>query len=387
MKSAYSALLRRVCIVFPVVFTVLNLALNLAAVQKPPAQTGPSIAGLYRGTLATQQIVLEVDDSGSGRYFYSRIGKAIKLKGARLPDGAFRIREYGEKGPSGAEWKLTAGDGGQISGSFCKCDVRQAAAPGAKPPLPISMTKAAAGVSYDDLLLDFPLQTGAEVVTSEQIAWAMQTDTRFKVSMPHITRFPDKTVMDKVNGDLAARLRKSRLATAAEFQGDPESGSFSEEVRVGLLSRDIFSLWLIDDSYSPGAAHPDGSSGTVTYNMHTGGDFDWAKFFRSAEEIGKAAADAKPPEDGAALDALHAALVNLALKSRAKPPEGCEDTEDMVWESGDHPSMFFDKDGLSLTYEMPHAVMGCGEGFIIPYSQLAPFVRKDSPLYSMVAGK
>jgi hypothetical protein len=48
--------------------------------------------------------------------------------------------------------------------------------------------------------------------------------------------------------------------------------------------------------------------------------------------------------------------------------------------------MFFQTEGLSLLYELPHAIAVCGEGFVIPYSQLRPLVRKDSPLYYLVAG-
>ncbi|HWZ44681.1 MAG TPA: hypothetical protein VNW97_14490 [Candidatus Saccharimonadales bacterium] len=109
--------------------------------QGNPSDRTDVSGALYSGMLGSQAIVLEVVQGGNtfeGRYFYKRIGKAIRLKGTRLPDGEFRVREYLGAKPSGAEWRLAASQD-EASGFFCKCDARAVAAPGAKPPLSITM--------------------------------------------------------------------------------------------------------------------------------------------------------------------------------------------------------------------------------------------------------
>ncbi|HWZ44678.1 MAG TPA: hypothetical protein VNW97_14475 [Candidatus Saccharimonadales bacterium] len=345
---------------------------------------GKEASGLYIGTLGPQQVVLEIRQGGAafaGRYFYSRIGKAIPLKGTRLPSGEFRAREMPGGKANGAEW-LLATSGNDASGYFCKCDVRAPAAPGAKAPLSITMARAAKGLTYKDLLLDFPLKLDPEVQVSNEVAWVMQTDTRFKASMPRLTRFPDKKIMEKVNADLDAKLKESRLHSAVQFQGDaPEEGEWNEEIKVGLVSRDVLSLRIVDFYSVPDTAYPDASVSTRIYDLHTGGEFDFEKFFIKSEELPKVKVE--DPEDAAEApgERLNNRLAALYLKHYGKPPEGCEDKEDEILNGAGNPHLYFEKEGLSVEYELAHAIRGCGEARIIPYRELEPLVRKDGRMH------
>ncbi|MBZ5522459.1 MAG: hypothetical protein LAP21_09490 [Acidobacteriia bacterium] len=381
----------------PIVFVLLALSFATAAGAwqmgggarkqgNPP--DGSDVSGaLYSGTLGSQRIVLEITQGNAtfkGRYFYMRYGKAIPLKGTRLPDGEFRVREFPDGKPNGAEWLLSASQG-EASGFFCKCDVRVPAAPGAKPPLSISMGRAAAGMTYQDLLLDFPLKTDPEVSVGSDVAWALRSDTRFKAAMPQLTRFPDKKVMDKVNAELDAKLKESRLNSAEQFQGDPEATEWEETLTVGLVSREVLSMNRVDFSNSPGTAHPDASTVPLTYDLRTGEIFDFKTFFRESGEIHvDEAKSADEAEYQWPSDPLNRELVKLFLKHEGKPVEGCEDSEEEILSHADNPILCFEKQGLAVGYELSHATQGCGEARIIPYKELGPLVRKDSPLHSLV---
>ncbi|MBZ5522458.1 MAG: hypothetical protein LAP21_09485 [Acidobacteriia bacterium] len=403
MNSEKMKSLSRFCVLLVLVAAglIANAAQKLSAGGGAAVAAGGALGGLYRGTLASQSIVLEVSQAGTnveGRYFYSRIGKAIGLKGTRLPDGSFRLREIQGKKASGAEWRLTA-SGAQASGFFCKCDVRLPAAPGAKLRQKISMERAAQGVTYNDLLLDFPLQEGPEQRVNDEIAWAMQTDTRFKAEMPHLIRFPDKAVMAKVNADLAARLKSSRQSSAEQFQsvdgegsGDEDSGGegsdFSQSVHVGLVSREIFSMSTTDYWYSAGTPHPNITTEVLIYNLLAGGEpFDFQDFFRESEQI-EVDKSTENKEDDARLplDNLDRELVKRYLKHYGKTPAECnEDDKEEIMRAS--PTMFFDKDGLSVEYELSYARRDCGESVIIPYYELGPLVRNDSRLHYLVEGR
>jgi hypothetical protein len=350
-----------------------------------PSDRSDVSGALYSGTLGAQAIVLEITqgkDTFEGRYFYKRIGKAILLKGTRLPDGDFRVREYAGKKPSGAEWKLSTSKG-EASGYFCKCDVRTPAAAGAKPPLSITMGRAAAGVTYNDLLLDYPLKSDPEVRVSEDVGWAMQTDTRFKVSMPTLTRFPDKKVMEKVNADLAAKMKAGRLASAEQFQitdaegEDAPSSDFTQSVFVGLVSREILSMTIDQYRSEAGMLHPEQTTEVFNYDLFTGDAFNFDGFFLAPEKI---AADNKSGDGPATVEE---ALARLYLKHWGKSLEQCDEgTKNEVMQAT--PMMYFGKEGLSVEYELSYATRACGEPVAIPYSELIPLVRKDSRLRYLV---
>src|SRR5437764_4283157 len=233
------------------------MALIVWLVVLSPLALAQGIDGVYRGTLGTQEIIVQIssqeitfiDRTGAeesyplqGRYFYRRYGKEILLVGSRLEDGSIRIQEFSEGFASGAEWRLTI-NGDKASGVFCKCDVRQQSSAAARR-VPIVMTRISTvpDQAYHGLLLAFPLKSSAEVRVNDQIAYVVQTDPRFKASLPQLTRFPDAAVMARVNQDLSKELNKARL-WAAECLEDAQAvrrgGDWSQEASVTLLTRDI----------------------------------------------------------------------------------------------------------------------------------------------------
>ena len=355
----------------------------------------PAIDGVYRGTLGKQGIVLEIHpfesdagDTYGGRYFYRRHGTAIPLKIEVVAGGKLRVLEYHDGAPTGAEW-LLAVSGDKAAAEFCSCDVRNAAAFASATHAKIVLTLIAGTrnqpheAAYNAQLLDFPLTDGPEIRVAGRIAYVMQTDPRFSLSLPHLTQFPDAAVMRKVNSGLAKALDDRRLEVAdCRFLGEQSGGAdWQEEYRLALLNRDVLSIGGSASIQCGGGAHPADSVGVLIYDLHTGEPFDFAAnpqaFFRSAE----------PP-----WNELHDLYVKYAKLSQTMPEEcrpaggdEADDVYDLNFDVVGH--LYFDAKGLAIDPRdsVPHAVAACFEEVVIPYSEIRPFVRPDSPFYPLMA--
>lgn len=358
----------------------------------PALADAPGLEGVYRGTLGTQEIVLEigsVEGSGGetydGRYFYRRHGVAIPLAIERQGDGSLYLKEIRDREPTGAEWRLSiAGD--KATGEFCKCDVSEPTA-SAKPRAAISLTAlgAAGSGAQDELyrreLLDFPLTPGAEIRVDEHIAYVMERDPRFGAALPRLTRFPDAAAMAKVNDDLRRALSDLRLEAAECLFGaqtaSPGAAYWQQSYRVALLDRDVLSIggWVGHECGD--SAYPNDTIGSLIYNLRTGERFDFernaAEFFRSPS-----------PDYDARMGESLPTLVALYEKHRGKPTGICKDASLDIDVRG---RMYFAKDGLVIDPHdsVAHAYAGCVGARTIPYSEIRDLVRADSPFYSLVS--
>jgi hypothetical protein len=267
-----------------------------------------SINGIYSGVIDSRQIALEIgavsenryieDETrllnGSlapnqtaypfeGRYFDRDKGVALLVEARRLPDGSVRVREYKSHLPTGDEWRLRF-TGDHAEGFFCQCDVSQEDET-SKPHSPISLKRVSKGFDpnfdweynfghlvnqeYYDLLLDFPIKNGPEVRVNRRIAYIVQTDPRFDVKMPHITRFPNKAIMEEVNAELQIRLKYRRLWAANCAEADFHlPGGVGETLHV-VLTRNILRMRR-ESAYICGWPAPKSDVETVTFNMRTG---------------------------------------------------------------------------------------------------------------------
>lgn len=370
---------------------IFGMAVALPVEARSIDAAGLEFDGLYRGTLAHQRIVLEVQQVGDkirGRYFYPRHGHAIRFAGMRLADGSFRLREYQGERPNGAEWRLKV-SGDLAKGAFCRCDLRRRAEPGTVGQQPISLTLAPGDVTYDDLLLDFPLRQGPIITVNRKIAYAMREDTRFHAVMPYLLRFPDHQIREKVNADLEARLRQNRLSLASPFQtfeggnvdgdgGYPERWEVRESVHVGLVSAGILSLVMVAEWHRRGDALPSLSTTALTYNLRNGEPFDFGDFFRKPEDFDLENNHGKEEETAVfAEDQRDLQLLKLYLR-HYKTPAGCSDGKAGREEArrAFRPILHFERDGLSIAYEIPYAIRSCGEVITVPFRELKGLVRK-----------
>jgi hypothetical protein len=380
------------------------------SVYSQPIQSGP-IDGVYTGTIGKQQIVLEIgavdphrndrtcteapDQTGwhtvcfnhndgpdqpiEGRYFYRQHGIAILVEGTILSDGSLRIQEYQHSKPSGAEWRLHFQES-KVTGFFCRCNVRDQA-PAAGSVANIFLTRVSRGFdpglstsdsnrhapdqAYYELLLDFPLRTTSEVKVSQGAGYVVETDPRFKVSLPHLIDFPDPNITDRINRDLSRRLEKARLEAAFCLQGiDFRGGEWNENLRVARF-RDTLSI-VREVFYSCGGLHPDAVTEPLVYDLQTGRLLDLKDFFRVQPESAVL-------EDGVVpAGPVHSLLLSLYRRHYVKPSDECE-TEN--FNSDTTLKMYFDQRGLVIVPELSHVDQGCGPKIAVSYQELRPYRR------------
>lgn len=274
-------------------FQIVAASVFLASVGLSEQPGRKSIDGVYKGTLGRQEIVLEVGATVPvstglpstyyvGSYFYRRYGVPINLFGEATDDGSIRLREFEGEEETGAQWRLRF-QNKEASGVFCKCKVESMGPDDAI--LKIALTRVSKGFdlekrnsddlldqAYDDLLLDFPLQTGPEILVSKDKGYEVQSDPRFQIGIPHLTRFPNASVMKKVNENLAHELAKERVWVSDCLGGAGRDGAYEEKITVTALTNIEFSI-VKEQFYFCGEAYPKRDIDTFSYNMRTGKRF------------------------------------------------------------------------------------------------------------------
>lgn len=387
------------------------LALGLLC-SPAQGQSGATVAidgvHLYQGTIGKQEIVLEIgeaddrydarsgnrykdkvpDQEVEGRYFYRQHGLAILVEGTFLKDGSLRVQEYvHDLKPSGAEWRLWFHDN-TATGFFCRCDARHSTRAGDSdlkitlgrvshdidPGLDLGDRDEARDKAYYGLLLDFPLRSGPETMVSRQAGYVAQADERFKVSLPHLTHFPNEKVMNRVNLDLARELAGSRVAAARTLQGlNFTGGDWEEHMRVAAFSDVVLSIVRSLSYYSGGANHPNGGIDALVYDMRTGAVLDLKDFFE-AQDTSAILHNGVVPKGP-----THDLLVEFYKRHYAKPRD-CDTSGEFTvddFTSDTTLRMYFDHIGLVIAPELAHAIAGCGPEVTIPYQELRPFLRDN----------
>jgi tetratricopeptide (TPR) repeat protein len=369
-----------------------------------------AITGVYRGNVGGREIVLEVGPGDPededlvapeqadlpvlGRYFYRDEGAAFPLHGKFLKDGRLSLLAYSERWPSGAELRLTF-KGGRGRGFFCNCYGSPSPPDGQM--LQVSLIRVSTGFdprlspwlgprfgpyldrAYYDLLLDYPLKRAHEVRVNHEISYVMLSDPRFKVSLPHLTRFPDAKVMAKVNRKLAKALQYDRIRAAdCLFTGRLPTGFCGwneEEGHIALITRNLLSITREVSEISGLFEHSTVRIDPLIYNLRTGDFFYWQDFLRMKAGPKYWAGDS----DGIVNSGTeHEILWHLYQAHASPPPSSCA--------KYGRPDLkaYFDKAGLVLMGEILGVELECSGDVIIPYSELRLLVRKNSPFRDLV---
>jgi tetratricopeptide (TPR) repeat protein len=367
-----------------------------------------AITGVYRGNIGGREIVLEVGPGDPededlvapeqadlpvlGRYFYRDEAAAFPLHGRFLKDGRLSLLAYTEQGPSGAELRLTF-QGGKGQGVFCNCCGSPSPPDGQM--LRVSLIRISRGFdrrswigpefgtpyldkAYYDLLLDHPLKRAREVRVNHKISYVMLSDPRFKISLPHLTRFPDAKVMAKVNRKLAKALQDDRIRAAnCLFIAELPMGYCTwneEEGHIALMTRDLLSITREVSEISGLFEHSTVRINPLMYNLRTGDFFYWQDFLRMKAGPKDWAGDS----NGMVTSGIEHEVLWRLYQAHSPPPSSCE--------KYGQPDLraYFDKEGLVLMGEILGVELECSGDVIIPYSELRPLVRKDSPFRGLV---
>lgn len=383
---------------------MLVVALPSGAYTRPDkSRTIQAITGVYRGSIGGRDIVLEIgadnpkdesleiDDRETlpivGRFFYRDKGVAYPMHGRFQEDGSLDLLAYGGGLPIGAELRLTF-HGRKGQGIFYNFYGARAYS---DETIPVSLMRVSRGFdlpwvvpefgvrhldhSFYDLLLDYPLKRTREIRVDREISYVLLSDPRFKVSLPRLTRFPDATVMAKVNRKLDRALQEDRIKAAdclfRAYLPDESCYWREEEGHTTLLNRDLLS---VAREVSEWAGHPPVRTIPLMYNLRTGGFFYWHDLLRIKAEGRYRDGDSEGPVVGASYEVL--SQLYLAHASPAAP--GCEDYRDLELTG------YFDNQGLVLMGEATGSRETCSRDVVIPYRELRPFVRKSSPFRSLL---
>lgn len=385
---------------------------------------------VYQGTLGTSEVVLEVNATGGGRYFYRRHGVDIPLSGPvtklveALPlqgDAMYRaardsnppLFEDAQTRQPGPTWR-----GQVINGTFAgswsdgagKKDVafalrqvrpydpdkRPGATEPVTPSIPPGNTTGAASdepvsietAPYDYLKLQTSLKQGAEHV-SGPMAWRMVIDPRTRFSYPRLTRHPDARVLENVNAILARRHGRLSLA-ALECKATlytathPAAGSLgdydAESVRVTFLSPTLMSV-IEAGSTDCGGPHPHNHYAPYTIDLVRGEYLDFDRLFR---------AFTKAP-DGFAPSKTLMALIEKKLNAEGRGPQSASSADpqspgcDEVWP--EYLALHFERtrgrDALAVAVSgVPHALGAClGTTVALPFTELNPLLKPAAGAY------
>lgn len=361
---------------------------------------------------------------------------------------------------TGGTWRITFSKE-KAAGIFCKCDLKQPAllsgdphpeppaptptpgvnaassantntepatapveqsaldapAPASLQKLPITLTLDSKGIDpmfgdldagdsrrdhrYVELLLDFPLKEGPEVRISDEIAYVVQSDPRFNVSAPRLTRFPDAAIMATINEEFSGKLNDGRTLAARYSQGENfKGGEWEQADNVTFMTRDLLNLVSTSSWFLTAMAHPETSRKIYTYDLHSGELFSFWAYFDSQidpallKEPGQKKDDdpgEAPLDSEADSERVDALLIDLYLRHFEMQPEhmaqcsrlvGANVKPQMLLEIG---PVWLDQHGLAIGMSMnlSRADQVCGPDIIVPFREVIPLLKKESSLRAM----
>jgi hypothetical protein len=323
----------------------------------------------FTGTIGTGlRIRMDLsNDNGTvhGQYFYERIGTPIPLDGKIFPKGDFSLSELNDDGKPTGHFTGTAAPraGGSktqlvLSGTWSSADGNKN--------LPFSLSEE---------VVD--LGPGLDVVSRSIKQDSKKPKYEIDVNYPQITGGASAGIAG-FNRETEALARK----TVAEFKkdvsgpgpasSDSDTGSdlsMSYDVRLG--TPDLISVSLGFSEYSAGAAHPNGFSVTINYQIKSNRSLSLADLFLPG----------KP----------YLQFISRYSIGKLKARQGSGG--DVEWiNRGAGPKLENYKNwnltstGLEITFDA-YQVASYAEGpqlVFIPYSELKPLINPDGPLAGLV---
>jgi hypothetical protein len=307
------------------------------------------------------------NDNGTvhGQYFYERIGTPIPLDGKIFPKGDFTLSELNDDGKPTGHFTGTAAPrnaGGKpqlvLSGTWTSAD-------GSKT-LPFSLSEEAVD-----------LGPGLDIVSKSIKQDSNKPKYEIDVSYPQIMGTGPAGVA-AFNHEAESLARKTVADFKKDFTGsgqpapDSDSGSdvsMSYDVRLG--TPDLISVSFAIGEYSAGAAHPNGYTVTINYQLKANHKLALADVFMAGKPY----------------------LQSISRYAIGKLKTRLGGQSDLDWiNRGAGPKLENYKNwnltstGLEITFDA-YQVASYADGpqvVFIPYSELKPLINPDGPLAALV---
>ncbi len=323
-----------------------------------------SAARTFRGNIADSRVEINLTRDGgnlSGSYFYTRVGKPLKLQGTIDADGNFKLTELDATGKKTGEfsgkWLEEANENGvSLEGEWRK--------PGSK--------------SADDSLSFYASEqmidvSGAAKITSKNFA-EKNKPKRFDITVeyPEITGVDAAATVrfNQLSKQMAmsfiADFRKDMMArTAADLKNLPaEMNNYLEANYSVQWANDRLISVRFTDSVFEGGAHPNYSTRTLNFDLKSGKEIKLADLFQPKSAYLKAISDYSIAD-------LKKQVSEMSDDDWIAKGAGASEENYSSWN--------LTKKGLMINFD-PYQVAAYAVGaptVIIPYDKLQTVLRKD----------
>ena len=324
--------------------------------------------GSIGNSLDLQMKLVKTGEQLTGSYYYQRVGTRINLRGTLDKDGNVTLEEFD---PAGKQtglfkglWQVDKNDGlVNIVGNW------------SKPPGDKAADKKTAFSIHEEPIY---LSGDADVVTKQIKESNKKLVYEITASFPQINGTSNPN-FEKFN----QAVRGSVLKTVAEFKKNiaatpdqelpPENSMHSDltiEYEIGLAQDDLVSVLVIVSSYYQGAAHPNGNSDVVNFDLKNGRVLKLSDLFKPGAKY---------------LPALSTYCIS-DLKKQSKQKQDMLD--DSSINSGASPiaknfkSWTIRRNGIGVEFDAyqvgPYAAGA--QSVVVPYSALQDIINPEGPV-------
>lgn len=321
--------------------------------------------GMINGTTFEMRLVRE-GDKLSGTYFYTKVGKDLKLSGTIDAAGKFNLKETDSSGKTTGEWEGTWKDDANSNGLMLEGGWKE---PGDNKDKSFSfyateqVIEFANGVKFiDKTIKESDKSKRSEIVSIYPEITGVNSATAAKFN-----ELAKNRVIEANN------LYKKSLAdySAADIKDLPESISLSNEVGydVALANNEIVSLIFSNYAFL-GGAHGNTQSSTINYDLKNNRELELADIFEPNSNYLKTISDYSIAD-------LKAHLTEMSDDEWISKGAAAEADNFKSWN--------LTKKGLMFTFDQYQvAAYAAGpQAVIIPYDKLENILRKDGVIANL----
>jgi hypothetical protein len=329
--------------------------------------------GSIGNSLDLQMKLVRSGDQLTGTYYYQKIGTKIDLRGNLDKDGNVTLEEFDSNGKQTGLfkgiWKPDADGLTTIAGNWSKPPGDK----GADKKTAFSLHEEPIALSGNVEVVSKPIKENNKKLVYEIAAQYPQITGG---SNPNFEKF-NQTVRGSVVKKIAEF--KKDMAPKPDEEPRPEDSMGSDldiSYEIALAQDDLVSVLLFVSSYYQGAAHPNGYSEVVNFDLKNGKLLKLADLFKPGTKY---------------LQALSAYCVaDLKKQSKAKGEAGMLDDSSIT--NGAAPALknyhswTIKKQGLGVEFD-PYQVGPYAAGaqsVVIPYSAIKDLINPDGPLGQFV---